>query len=73
MKIRPLGAELFHANGPTDMTILIVFFRNFAKRLIKTLKGISNSRSNSRSCASIALREWGKLNACLVREPLDEK
>jgi hypothetical protein len=30
MKIRPVGAELFHADGPTDMTQLIVAFRNFA-------------------------------------------
>jgi hypothetical protein len=34
MKIRPLGAELSHANGQkdrqTDTTKLIVAFRNFA-------------------------------------------
>ena len=30
MKIRPLGAELFHADRQTDMTKLIVAFRNFA-------------------------------------------
>jgi len=31
MKIRPLGAELCHADGQTDrMTKLIVAFRNFA-------------------------------------------
>jgi len=30
MKIRPLGAELFHADGRTDMTKVIVAFRNFA-------------------------------------------
>jgi hypothetical protein len=29
MKIRPVGAELFHANGQRDMTQLIVAFRNF--------------------------------------------
>jgi hypothetical protein len=29
MKIRPVGAE-FHADGRTDMTKLIVAFRNFA-------------------------------------------
>jgi hypothetical protein len=29
MKIRPVGAELFHADGRTDMTKLIVPFRNF--------------------------------------------
>jgi hypothetical protein len=35
MKIRPVGAELFNADrqtdGRTDMTKLIVGFRNFAK------------------------------------------
>ena len=31
MKIRLMGAELFHADGQTDMTKLIVAFRNFAK------------------------------------------
>ena len=30
-KIRPLGAELFLADERTDMTKLIVSFRNFAK------------------------------------------
>ena len=30
MKIHPLGAELFHADGQTDMTNLIVVFRKFA-------------------------------------------
>jgi len=38
MKIRPVGAELFHAHGRSDgrtyyMTKLIVTFRNFEKRL----------------------------------------
>jgi hypothetical protein len=30
MKIRPVGADLFHADGQTDVTNLIVAFRNFA-------------------------------------------
>ena len=30
MKIRPVGAELLHAKGRTDMTNLIVAFRNSA-------------------------------------------
>ena len=30
MKIRPVGAELFHADGRTDIKTLIVAFRNFA-------------------------------------------
>ena len=29
-KIRSVGAELFHADGRTDMRTLIVAFRNFA-------------------------------------------
>ena len=31
MKVRPVGAELFHADGQTDMTKLTVDFRNSAK------------------------------------------
>jgi len=31
MKILPVGAELFHADTRTDMTKLMVTFRNFAK------------------------------------------
>jgi hypothetical protein len=30
MKIRPVGAMLFHADGQTDLTKVIVAFRNFA-------------------------------------------
>jgi hypothetical protein len=30
MKIRPAGAEMFHADGRTDMTKLTVAFRNLA-------------------------------------------
>jgi hypothetical protein len=39
MKIRPVGAELFHEDGQTDMTKLIVAFRNFRSktRRIKVL------------------------------------
>jgi hypothetical protein len=29
MKIRPVGAELFHADGRTDMTKLIAAFHSF--------------------------------------------
>jgi hypothetical protein len=32
MKISLLGAELFRADGQTDMSKLIVVFRNFANR-----------------------------------------
>ena len=30
MKIRPVGTELFHEDGRTDMTKLIVNFRSFS-------------------------------------------
>jgi hypothetical protein len=30
MKIHPVGAELFHADGQMDITKLIVALRNFA-------------------------------------------
>ena len=30
IEIRPVWAELFHSDGPTDMTKLTVSFRNFA-------------------------------------------
>jgi len=29
IKFRPVGDELFHADGQTDMTKLVVTFRNF--------------------------------------------
>ena len=32
MNIRPVGAELFHADGQTDTTKLIVAFREVCKR-----------------------------------------
>jgi len=30
IKIRPVGAELFHADGQTDMTNVLAALRNFA-------------------------------------------
>jgi len=30
MKIRPVGAEVFHADGQTDVTKLLIAFSNFA-------------------------------------------
>ena len=44
MKIRPVGTELFHAEGQTDITKLKVVFRNFAnapKMSLKALCGIT--------------------------------
>jgi len=31
MKIHPVGATFFHADGQTDMKKIMVTFRNFAK------------------------------------------
>ena len=39
MKIRPVVTELFHVERQTDMTRLIVAFRNFAKAPNKTKDG----------------------------------
>ena len=39
MKIRPVGAELFHADGRTDMTRLTVAFLNFANASKSELLG----------------------------------
>jgi hypothetical protein len=39
MKIRPVGAELFHADRQTDMTKLIVAFHNVAKAPKSVLMG----------------------------------
>ena len=35
MKLRPMGAEFFHADGQTDMTKLVVAFRNSANASIE--------------------------------------
>jgi hypothetical protein len=35
MKIRPVGAELFRADGRTDMKLMVTFF-NFANSPVKT-------------------------------------
>jgi hypothetical protein len=45
MKVRPLGAELFHADGQTDMTKLTVASRNFAN-CPKEHSDISSHRVN---------------------------
>jgi hypothetical protein len=35
IKIRPMGVELFRAGGRTDMTKLIIGFRNYANTPLK--------------------------------------
>ena len=40
IKILPVGAELFHADGRTDMTKVIVAYRNFLRRSLKKYSDI---------------------------------
>ena len=40
INIRPVGVEVFHADGRTDMTKLIVAFRNFAHAPINFLPSV---------------------------------
>jgi hypothetical protein len=56
MKIFPVGAELFHADERTDMTKLIVAFRNFAN-WPKNVAVIHSTAAETRSvgCPSIVL------------------
>jgi hypothetical protein len=60
MKIRPVGAELFHADGQTDITKIIVAFRRFGEapkkvilkltpELVVTCKTISVNLNNPAS------------------------
>jgi hypothetical protein len=42
MKIRPVGAELFHTDRQTDMTKLIVAFRNFANARINAVTPLAD-------------------------------
>jgi hypothetical protein len=46
MKIRPVGAELFHVDGQTDMTKITVAFRNSANTL-------ENETVNSTACVHL--------------------
>ena len=53
MKIRPVGAELFHADGRTDMTKLMGTFRNFAKSAYKVLNAEPMSVRNLVSATDV--------------------
>jgi hypothetical protein len=65
MNIRPVGAELFHADGQTDMTKLMVPFRNFAK-VPKMTQGLSQvvecilTDGNRTNDLSLNRSEWGR-------------
>jgi len=41
MKIRPVGAELFHTDRQADVTKLTVAFRNFAKASKNVLTAVT--------------------------------
>ena len=43
IKVRPVGAQLFHPDGQTDMTTLKVACLNFAKVLKNSVKEDSNN------------------------------
>jgi hypothetical protein len=45
IKIRPVGAELLHADGRTDLTKLIVAFHNFANRPKNSMSKILTEKS----------------------------
>jgi hypothetical protein len=65
MKIRPVGAELFHAGGRTDMTKLIVGLRNIANapRYCHLLLDLSTFVSPLRLYTGST---FGKLQSCLL-------
>ena len=64
MKIHPVGAELFHADGRMDeqtyMTLLAVAFRHFANATRKTgnvhIKIQIEARSRNHCCRGKAIR-----------------
>jgi len=47
IKIRPVGAELFHGDGQTDIPKLIIAFRNFPNAPKDSV--INNTRASSRA------------------------
>jgi len=49
MKIRPVGAELFDADGRTDLKKLIFTFRNFANAANKTGRNFKLPKMRIRS------------------------
>jgi hypothetical protein len=51
-KIRLVGAELFHADGRTDITKLIVAFRNFVNAPKKiSFENLGGSAFNIQTCS----------------------
>jgi hypothetical protein len=56
MKIRPVGAEFFHADGQTDMTKLLVASRNFANAPENESPNIRESKTFEQNFMEQALR-----------------
>jgi hypothetical protein len=52
MDVRPVGAELFHADGQTDMTKLRLAFRNFANA--------PKNDNAKKSCAFNCFSTWAR-------------
>jgi hypothetical protein len=73
MKINAVGAELFYADGQTDMTKLVLAFRNFgnAPKVVVVIHFVSYSVP-SRS-AGVKGGEHGVLNKTALRKLLMEK
>jgi len=69
MKIRPVGAELFHADGRTDRhtTKLIVAFRNFANAPKNPAAAANKVRLRDYQAES--LREIQKKTKCTFSGP----
>jgi hypothetical protein len=69
MKIRPVGAELFRADGwadgGTDMTRLIVAFRNFANARGNYWRHVAYSK-NKRMVMKMKMRNLGTKRRCLM-------
>jgi hypothetical protein len=61
MKIRPVDAELFHAEGQADMTNLIGAFHNFAI-MPKNLNHAASQRTNKVKSCDISGFHRGAVN-----------
>jgi hypothetical protein len=54
MEIRPVGAEMFHAGGRTDMTKLTAAFRNFANASKVTNRKCTSTLHTTYKCSLTA-------------------
>jgi hypothetical protein len=66
IKIRPVGAELFDADGRTDTTNLIVVFRTFANQ-------DNSSPISILTCKPISEESDGKLSAVNTKLDVPER